>query len=149
MMALLRRWFHAVLEVAILTVGAYAGALHKLWVVDVTKLSIVCLGTLVLVTAFIGLLTYRAERGRISEVEPHLELCWFTSELLMAFGMVGTVLGFLIMLNEAFSGTMQAQQVMLRAAPGLGTICVTTAFGLICSMFCKAQLVNLNYVLPE
>ena len=44
---------------------------------------------------------------------------------------------------------MGAQEVMLRAAPGLATICVTTAVGLVCSMLVKAQLVNLDYVLPR
>ena len=39
--------------------------------------------------------------------------------------------------------------LMLRAAPGLATICVTTAVGLVCSMLVKAQLVNLDYVLPR
>ncbi len=50
---------------------------------------------------------------------------------------------------DAFSGNMAAQEVMLRAAPGLATICVTTAVGLVCSMLVKAQLVNLDYVLPR
>jgi hypothetical protein len=67
----------------------------------------------------------------------------------MGLGMTGTVLGFLVMLNDAFSGDMAAQQVMLRAAPGLATICVTTVVGLVCSMLVKAQLVNLDYVLPR
>jgi hypothetical protein len=53
------------------------------------------------------------------------------------------------MLNDAFSGSMAAQEVMLRAAPGLATICVTTAVGLVCSMLVKAQLVNLDYLLPR
>ena len=67
----------------------------------------------------------------------------------MGLGMTGTVLGFLIMLNDAFTGNMAAQEVMQRAAPGLATICVTTAVGLVCSMLAKAQLVNLDYLLPR
>ncbi len=63
--------------------------------------------------------------------------------------MTGTVLGFLVMLNDAFSGSMAAQEVMVRTAPGLATICVTTAVGLVCSMLVKAQLVNLDYLLPR
>jgi hypothetical protein len=37
----------------------------------------------------------------------------------------------------------------LRPAPGLATICVTMAMGLVCSMLVKAQLVNLDYGLPR
>ena len=83
------------------------------------------------------------------ELLPHADACWFISDVLMGLGMTGTVLGFLIMLNDAFTGDMAAQEVMLRAAPGLATICVTTAVGLVCSMLVKAQLVNLDYVLPR
>lgn len=149
-MTLLRWWFLAVCETAAFIVVWLSGALHRLWVVDVTKLSIVCLVVLVLVTLFIGWLTRRASSGPITdEVLAHVNACWFVSELLMALGMTGTVLGFLIMLNDAFTGNMQAQEVMLRAAPGLSTICVTTVVGLICSMMTKAMLVNLDYELPR
>jgi len=53
------------------------------------------------------------------------------------------------MLNDAFPGSIGAQEVMLRAAPGLATTCVTTAVGLVCSMLINAQLVNLDYGLPR
>ena len=149
-MTLLRWWFLAVCEVALLSVAGWSGALHRLWAVDVTKLSIACLVVLVLVTLFIGWLTKRASSQPITkDLLDHVNACWFVSELLMALGMTGTVLGFLVMLNDAFTGNMQAQEVMLRAAPGLSTICVTTVVGLICSMFTKAQLVNLDYELPR
>lgn len=147
-MTLLRWWFLAVCEVAILGIVWWSGALARLWAVDVTKLSIVCLVTLVLVTGFIGWLTREAtNRFNVRDLMPHVNACWFISELLMGLGMTGTVLGFLIMLNDAFTGDMAAQEVMLRAAPGLSTICVTTVVGLVSSMFCKAMLVNLDYEL--
>jgi hypothetical protein len=151
-MVTLRWWFLAVAQAGGLVALLVTGMAHKLWTVDVTKLSIVCLVALVSATGFIGWLTHQAEarHGEVtSALLPHAEACWFMSDLLMGLGMTGTVLGFLVMLNDAFSGTMAAQEVMLRAAPGLATICVTTAVGLVCSMLVKAQLVNLDYVLPR
>jgi len=148
-MVMLRWWFLVVCQTVGLGVGLMTGALHKLWLVDVTKLSMVCIVSLLIVTGFIGWLTRMAEIGRTEDLLPHVDACWFISEVLMGLGMTGTVLGFLIMLNDAFNGNMVAQEVMLRAAPGLSTICVTTVVGLICSMFCKAQLVNLDYLLPR
>ena len=149
-MVMLRWWFLAVAEVAGLGALVYTGMVRKLWSADVTKLSIVCLIALLVATGFIGWITRRAEEGRDTrELLPHADACWFISDVLMGLGMTGTVLGFLIMLNDAFSGNMAAQEVMLRAAPGLATICVTTAVGLVCSMLVKAQLVNLDYLLPR
>jgi len=151
-MAMLRWWFLAVAQVGGLVALVVTGMAQKLWTVDVTKLSILCLVALVSATAFTGWLTHQAQTRRsetTSELLAHADACWFTSDLLMGLGMTGTVLGFLVMLNDAFSGSMAAQEVMLRAAPGLATICVTTAVGLVCSMLLKAQLVNLDYVLPR
>jgi hypothetical protein len=148
---LLRWWFLAVAELAGLVALFATGMVRKLWAVDVTKLSIVCLLALVCATGFIGWITWKAQEGRapIEELLPHADACWFVSDVLMGLGMTGTVLGFLIMLNDAFTGNMAAQEVMQRAAPGLATICVTTAVGLVCSMLAKAQLVNLDYLLPR
>ena len=150
-MVLLRWWFLAVAELAGFVALFATGMVRKLWQVDVTKLSIVCLLALVVATGFIGWITWRAqeERGPIDDLLPHADACWFVSDALMGLGMTGTVLGFLIMLNDAFAGNMAAQEVMQRAAPGLATICVTTAVGLVCSMLAKAQLVNLDYLLPR
>lgn len=159
-MVLLRWWFVAVCELGGLGALYWTGSLQKLWTVDVTKLSIVCIAVLLLVTGFIGWLTKQAQDecgkyesrmlvSRLRALMPHVSACWFFSEVLMGLGMTGTVLGFLIMLNEAFAGNMVAQEVMLRVAPGMATICVTTVVGLVCSMLCKAQLVNLDYLLPQ
>ncbi len=151
-MVMLRWWFIAVVQIGALAALFATGMAQKLWTVDVTKLSTVCLIALVSASGFIGWLTHRAEERRgdaIKELLPHADACWFISDVLMGLGMTGTVLGFLVMLNDAFSGNMAAQEVMLRAAPGLATICVTTAVGLVCSMLVKAQLVNLDYVLPR
>jgi hypothetical protein len=150
-MVMLRWWFIAVAQLGGLAALFATGMVQKLWAVDVTKLSIVCLIALASASGFIGWLTYQAQERRSASKEllPHADACWFISDLLMGLGMTGTVLGFLIMLNDAFTGDMGAQEVMLRAAPGLATICVTTAVGLVCSMLVKAQLVNLDYVLPR
>jgi hypothetical protein len=150
-MVMLRWWFLAFAQLAGLAALVASGMARKLWAVDVTKLSIVCLVALFATTAFIGWITSRARDGGIvdDDLLPHADACWFVSDALMGLGMTGTVLGFLVMLNDAFSGSMAAQDVMLRAAPGLATICVTTAVGLVCSMLVKAQLVNLDYVLPR
>ncbi len=150
-MVMLRWWFLAVAEIAGLAALFFTGMAQKLWAADVTKLSIVCLVALVVATGFIGWITRQAQDGGadVHHLLPHVDACWFMSDVFMGLGMTGTVLGFLIMLNDAFAGNMAAQEVMQRAAPGLATICVTTAVGLVCSMLAKAQLVNLDYLLPR
>src|SRR5262249_57282831 len=111
-MLMLRWWFMAVAVIAGIVALFVTGTVYKVWTVDVTKLSIACLVVLVLATGFIGWLTLQAERRHgkpTQELLSHADACWFTSDVLMGLGMTGTVLGFLVMLNDAFSGNMTAQ----------------------------------------
>ena len=70
---------------------------------------------------------------------------WFASEAMITLGMIGTVAGFLIMLNTAFSGLdvndiRNVQEAISDMAIGMSTALVTTLVGLICSTLIKVQI---------
>jgi ABC-type long-subunit fatty acid transport system fused permease/ATPase subunit len=67
----------------------------------------------------------------------------------MSIGMVGTLLGFLIVLTSAFenvdtSDTQAMQDVIGQLASGMGTALLTSLMGLISSVILKFQLVMLE-----
>jgi uncharacterized membrane protein len=71
---------------------------------------------------------------------------WFASEAMITLGMIGTVAGFLIMLNTAFSGLdvndiRNVQEAISDMAIGMSTALVTTLVGLVCSTLIKVQMV--------
>jgi hypothetical protein len=71
----------------------------------------------------------------------------------MGLGMLGTVIGFLLMLGPAFRGLDAANVQSMQAAlgfmaAGMGVALTTTLVGLACSMLLQLQLVNLDLARP-
>jgi len=151
-------------------VGAFIafklGYMQKLWEVDISKLSYVTLATYTLVSLYVGFLTWKASlhgsdhsmnydvKTRRADVVQHIPALWFASELMMGLGMMGTIIGFLFMLNNTFAGVapgtaVVTSQIVASAAIGLSTSCTTTLVGLVCSFLTKMQLVNLEYLFDE
>ena len=80
-----------------------------------------------------------------AEVEARL---WFVAEWMIACGMVGTVVGFIMIFGEAFTALdvndpETIATVLVDMAHGVGTALVTTLVGLICSFTLKGELVFL------
>ena len=119
------------------------GLWTALWYADVTKLSFLILALLVIAIGTVGYNIYKPSEYRE-------ELCWFASDSFTSLGMIGTVIGFLILLGSAFAdlnvddkSSMQA--VIAEMAIGMSTALTTTLTGLVASLIIKFQLVTTHY----
>ena len=144
MNALLKWW----IQVAIITFAAFMvnqyGWWHFLYEADVTKISFVIIGVLAISSLCVGYMCM--ENAKWDHVERLSNYAWYASEAMITLGMVGTVAGFLIMLNTAFSNLdvnniANVQQAISDMAVGMSTALVTTLTGLICSTVIKIQLI--------
>jgi len=82
---------------------------------------------------------------RIETAYENNESGWFTSDILLTIGMIGTVLGFIFMLSSSFeninaSNLGSIQHSLTTMSAGMSTALFTTAAGLICSLILKIQL---------
>ena len=127
--------------------GAYFFDLHlHLFNADVTKISFIIISIFVATSAWIG----NATKGLLYKdllATKDVSVGWFISESLMALGMIGTVVGFLLMLGSAFgnidvNNTESLQMALSQMATGMSTALYTTLTGLVCSLLIKVQLVN-------
>ena len=155
MIAFLRWWVIFWLVVAgFVTAGAFD--LHEyIWKVDQTRLSFVIVTIFAVFTVFIGLLTAHARRGD-QLFRKHLSLCsYVATDVCQGLGMIGTLIGFLLLLQTVFSGqvdlanTAATQKVLSNMATGFATAAVTTLVGLACSLALKAQIINLEYLVED
>ena len=101
---------------------------------------------------WIGRKTYHV--GVNFDYDQTTDVGWFVSESCLALGMIGTVIGFLLMLGTAFSDldvtSSEALQAALASmAVGMSTALYTTLIGLVCSLIIKVQLMNLEVALEE
>ena len=150
------RWWLCVALMLVTTIGAVSsGIVENVYNTDVTKLSFVIFGLLIIMTGKAGLDTFRlvskeSYTGRdIEEKYAAAELGWFTSDLCLTVGMIGTVAGFIFMLSTAFasidvSNVASLQNVLSQMSAGMGTALYTTAAGLISSAFLKIQYFNFS-----
>ena len=141
MKALLRWWLIFCLTILAGGIAIYFDIHKELYEADQTKISFLILTIFVLTSIWIGVVTKLQDRT--------VELGWFIAEACLALGMIGTVTGFLLMLNGAFtqidlSNPTTIQNSLVNMALGMSTALYTTLTGLICSLALKIQLVNVE-----
>ncbi|OUW75534.1 MAG: hypothetical protein CBD74_14210 [Saprospirales bacterium TMED214] len=131
-------WLVTVIEAILLGITIYFGSLEFLWETDVTKLSFLVIALWIGTSAVIGYTGYRKKTN--------FDTPWFIAESCMTIGMVGTVVGFMLMLGSSFAeidpGNIDSmRQVIIDMAAGMSTALLTTLTGLIASLFLKVQVV--------
>ena len=141
MKALLRWWLIFCLTILAGGIAIYFDIHKELYEADQTKISFLILTIFVLTSIWIGVVTKLQDRT--------VELGWFIAEACLALGMIGTVTGFLLMLNGAFtqidlSNPTTIQNSLVNMALGMSTALYTTLTGLVCSLALKIQLVNVE-----
>ncbi len=144
---LLKWWLVVCATVGSASIGTYFFGLHELlYDADATKISFLIIVIFSITSLWVG----EATSGLLYKdllATKDLTTGWFIAESLMALGMIGTVVGFLLMLGTAFgnidvNNTESLQLALSQMAMGMSTALYTTLLGLICSLLLKVQLVN-------
>jgi len=120
-----------------------------LWYADKSKVSFVTIFLFTIISLFIGYLTNTISRKQKIEHLKYLPACWFASDAMMGLGMIGTLIGFMLMLGTTmdsidFNDVMTIKKAVIDMAAGISVAIVTTLTGLVCSLLIKLQLVNLE-----
>ena len=159
----LLRW---ILTISLISLGIVAlfstGVAGQINEVDFTKISFAILGMFILFTLRTGKLTYEAckisnrwpsvgKHEAIKAIIHKNETGWFWSDAFVGAGMIGTVIGFILMMSGSFDNVTGAniQNVIVVALSRMGLALYTTAAGLICSLLLKIQLFNLAQYLDR
>jgi len=73
---------------------------------------------------------------------PH-EIGWFTADAMIKMGLLGTIVGFILMLGSVSNITdfdiTTIQKILSHMSSGMGTALYTTLAGLVCSMLAATQ----------
>ena len=138
----------------LICVGAVIAGLSGLFAVmlavDFTKLTFVIMFVAIIFILRGGKITYKlGKKDTITEEEGYNfcsenESVWFTSDVLLTIGMIGTVLGFIFMLGATFASTgaltiPALQAALLKMSSGASVALYTTAAGLICGLLLRIQ----------
>ena len=142
----LKWWVQFVCSIFAIVVFFELGWMHALYKADITKISILILAIFIGTQILIG---YMSKHTQVVETRRLANYAWFSSEAMITMGMIGTVAGFLLMLNHAFIGldvksVASVQEAISEMAVGMSTALSTTLVGLICSVLTKVQMVILE-----
>jgi len=133
-----------------------------LWNEDTTKLSFVLLAIFMGMSTWCGVKTWRLscfldqegeDKHLVEKIEHLVEVGWFTSDLCLSIGMMGTVIGFVMMLSGLaqvdVSDINTVQGLIKNLGAGMSTALYSTLTGLICSSLLKVQYFNLNQAIDQ
>ena len=134
----LKWWFVFVVQAIGLCVFAYMDGIQYVLENDKTYLSIVIAFIWLLVSLSVGYYTWK-------EIEKP-EFLWFAGESCMTVGMIGTVIGFILMLSTSLGNLDPSDVESMRSAisamaVGMSTALLTTLAGLTATLMLRVQLV--------
>jgi Na+/melibiose symporter-like transporter len=145
-----------------LTLLVVSDGLTVLWQQDSTKLSFLLLVIFIGMSVWCGFKTWllsrfidsdKEDEHIVEKVEGLMEVGWFTSDLCLSIGMMGTVIGFIMMLSGLaqvdVSDINTVQGLIKNLGSGMSTALYSTLTGLICSSLLKVQYFNLNQSIDQ
>lgn len=147
-------WILFLVQLSGLGLCYYFDILDWVWYNDATKLSFLIVSIWLIMTIKCGInaaafdkmhtLNGGIIKNRTKErLEARLDAGWFASDQCMSIGMLGTVIGFLLMMGSIAvdNADVEAIQSMLKTmSTGMATALITTAVGMIFGNLLKLQL---------
>ena len=135
-------WILFLLQLSSIGICYYFDIITWLWDNDITKISFIIIAIWFIMTLKCGHVSYNHKNYSQDKIDTSLDSGWFASDQCLSLGMLGTVLGFLMMMGSiSTAGDIAAIQEMLKTMSlGMSTALVTTATGMIFSNLLKLQL---------
>ena len=122
------------------------GVVTKIWETDITMLTSLITLIFVASNVLLGYVAYNFDRNHLkSKLADSVNTIWFISEIVMALGMLGTVIGLIAMLGANVVGNATQDMNGIQALLGsmwqhMGLALYTNAVGIICSIILKVQV---------
>ena len=143
------------LLVAGLEIAWIKGVVQTIYASDITKISVL----IAIIFFWQSIVCFReivnqTQKFKLSwESDEEIESGWLWSDIVLSLGMIGTVIGFMIMLSGFmdvdFSDFDSVQGLITRLSAGMSTSLSTTLVGLITSVILKIQFFSLERVVKN
>lgn len=118
---------------------------------DPTHVTTITLCVFVFTTIWCGRLCWRTEKGDDPKtIRRSLASGWFASSVCVTLGLLGTVIGYFIMMQNVSGGAEgAAEQLVSQIRLGLGTVLINTIVGGVCGLLIEVQSHFIGQALEE
>jgi len=134
------------------------GLLDYIYNIDNTKISVLIASILVWKTLTCGksihdLCKIESLDKKLTKIKENADDGWLWSDLVTSLGMIGTVVGFIVMLSSFesvnFENTKSIQEMIKNLSYGMSTALSTTLVGLVASVLLKVQYFKLDELIKS
>lgn len=127
---------------SLIAIGAFIGASTG-WIGylknDPTHITLATLTVFAIATAWLGRLSWKLSNGHDPEVvREELDHGWFASSLCVSIGLIGTAVGYYLMLQHGNAGA-EASEVIRQTFANTSIAIVNTVFGAVCGVLIEIQ----------
>jgi len=140
------QWHLVFTFICVISIILYqCGIAKEIWIKDSSFLSYITFGIFLICSLYAGKLSYSLGKVRknTSYYKNKSEIGWFVSELCLTLGMMGTIVGFIMMLTGFNSLDIQnitsVQSLLSQLGGSMATALYTTIVGLVCGSILKLQ----------
>lgn len=138
-------WVLFLIQLSGLGLCYYFDIIDWVWYNDATKLSFLVIAIWFIMTLKCGVHAVQYDKLALTnrKLNARLESGWFASDQCLSIGMLGTVIGFLLMMSSlAMDNTdfNSIKEMLKTMSTGMSTALVTTAVGMIFGNLLKLQL---------
>jgi len=112
---------------------------------DQSYICLIVMSLFIIASLFAGRLAYTFNKLKQNAIKKKMELLVFFSENFFTLGLLGTIIGFCIMMYTSLGGSApDVNQVIVSLRAGLATAFYTTLVGIVCSLFLQLQMFVIN-----
>lgn len=133
----------------------YFGLIQHIWQTDITYITSMIAVLFVAYNVLLGWVAYKQSNAPFLHFDAQnydnvYDMGWFLSEIMMALGMLGTVIGLIYMLSTSFVGDITQMQSQLGDMwKHMGLALYTNAVGILGSIILKLEVYFIGYKQDE
>jgi hypothetical protein len=141
--------------IAGLEIAWLKGVIQAIYLSDVTKISVLIALIFLWQSVTCGKdIWHQVQKTKSADSSrEYIESGWLWSDIVLSLGMIGTVIGFMIMLagfvDVDFSDFDSVQSLIMRLSAGMSTSLSTTLVGLVASVILKLQFFSLENIVKN
>lgn len=138
--------------VAAFSIAAYSGAFTLIYKSDISRISLV-IGTLFTCGSLLaGKLSFDIGKKSLSvpDINKRLRVLHFLEQIFFTLGLLGTIIGFCVMMQGTLNGAVDPNQIIAQLKIGSSTKLYATLSGIVSSILLQLQVLiienNLNHL---